>query len=90
MSISYPARIRGQEGDYVISFRDVPEAITGGVSIEVALANAVDCLATAIEFHAEDCRPLPIPSAPKRGVLLVEVPAGVIAHAQGLRRSSGP
>ena len=66
-----------------MSFRDVPEAITGGASIEVVLANAVDCLVTAIDFYAEDCRPLPIPSAAKRGEFLVKLPPDV-------RRGSRP
>ncbi|WP_313460647.1 hypothetical protein [Stenotrophomonas sp.] len=74
MSISYPAKIDGKEGDYVMTFRDIPEAITGGATIDIVLANAVDCLATAIEFYVDDRRPLPIPSSAENGDILVELP----------------
>ncbi len=74
MSISYPAKIDGKEGDYVMTFRDIPEAITGGATIDIVLANAVDCLATAIEFYVDDRRALPVPSGAKNGEILVELP----------------
>lgn len=74
MSLSYPARIDGKKGDYVMTSRDIPEAITGGATIGTVLANAVDCLATAVEFYAEHRRSLPVPSSAENGDILVELP----------------
>ncbi len=38
---------------------------------------AADALATAMDFYFEDGRPVPAPSAAKRGQLLVDLPTSV-------------
>lgn len=63
----YPARISGGADGYVVTFRDIPEAITQGFSLEEALTNAEDALATAMDFYFEDRREVPEPSPRKRG-----------------------
>ncbi|MGH8480178.1 MAG: type II toxin-antitoxin system HicB family antitoxin [Gammaproteobacteria bacterium] len=55
------------EGGYVVTFPDVPEAITQGEDADEALMRAVDALETALEFYLEDRRPLPAPSEAKAG-----------------------
>jgi antitoxin HicB len=76
---SYPARIT-QDGDgYLVRFPDIPEAMAGGSTRDDALADARDALETAMEFYFEDSRPVPLPSAPKRGQVLVELPTSVAA-----------
>ncbi len=57
-----------------MTFRDIPEAITGGATIDIVLANAVDCLVTAIEFYVDDRKALPVPSGAKNGEILIELP----------------
>lgn len=56
------------DGDSVlVSFIDVPEAITFGADEAEALLQAVDALETALSFYVEARRPLPVPSKAKRG-----------------------
>ena len=76
----YPARLKAQEeGGYVVTFPDIPEAITQGEDIEDALMHAADALESALDFYFEDRRPVPLPSKPKRGHHVVELPVSVAA-----------
>lgn len=78
--LRYPARFKpAEEGGFVVTFRDIPEAITQGDSIEEARAMAADALLTAMDFYFEDRRPVPAPSKAKRGEELVTLPATVSA-----------
>ena len=76
----YPARLKSQEeGGYVVMFPDIPEAITQGEDIEDSLMHAADALESALDFYFEARRPVPLPSKPKRGQYLVELPVSVAA-----------
>ncbi|HEX9860787.1 MAG TPA: type II toxin-antitoxin system HicB family antitoxin [Nitrospirota bacterium] len=60
----YPVNLEAQpEGGYVVTFPDVPEAITQGEDVEEALLYAVDALETALSMYVDARRPLPEPSA---------------------------
>ena len=93
--LSYPARIRRDGNEYMVSFPDIPEALTGASTREEALDMAVDALTTAMDFYFEDRRPVPPPSAPKRGHVLVDLPPSIGAKvlllnemiAQGTRNA---
>lgn len=63
-----------KEGGFVVSFPDVPEALTQGEDREDALARAVDALETALEMYVEEGRRLPKASAARRGQVLVRPP----------------
>jgi len=52
-----------KEGGFVVTFPDVPEAITQGEDEDEALLRAVDALETALSFYIDDRRPLPVPAA---------------------------
>lgn len=79
----YPARFKpAPEGGYVVTFRDIPEAITQGDTLEEARTMAADALLTAMDFYFEDLRPVPAPSDPKRGEELVELPVSVWVKVQ--------
>src|SRR5208337_4824635 len=67
------------EGGYTVTFPDIPEAITCGTDIEDALYHAKDALESAMDFYFDDKRPVPVPSKPKRGQHMVELPASVSA-----------
>lgn len=59
----YPVIIEEQpEGGYIVTFPDIPEAITQGEDIDEALLYAVDALETALSFYVEARKPLPTPS----------------------------
>ncbi len=84
--MKYPARIEGAEGDFVLTFRDVPEAITGGQTKEAAEALALDCLVTAMDFYFNDRRQVPAPSSPQDGEFLVALPPSIATKALLLNR----
>ena len=67
------------DGGFVVTFHDIPEAITQGETVEEALAMAKEALATAMEFYFEDNRAVPTPSKPKRGQHVVELPVSLSA-----------
>lgn len=71
----FPARFTPEpDGGFSVTFRDVPEAITQGDTMEEAREMAADALRTAAEFYIEACRPLPTPSAPRDGEQLIALP----------------
>ena len=56
------------DGDTVlVTFADVPEAITFGADEEEALLQAVDALETGLSLYVDARKPLPVPSKVKRG-----------------------
>jgi len=78
--LRYPARFVAQvEGGFVVTFPDIPEAITQGEDREDALLHARDALQTALEFYFDGYRSVPAPSRLKRGHMYVELPSSVAA-----------
>ena len=75
--LSYPARIRWDGKRFTVSFPDIPEALTEAATREEALGIAADALTTAMDFYVEDRRPVPAPSAAKRGQVVVDLPPSV-------------
>lgn len=71
----YPALIQPGDGGYTVSFRDIPEALTCGDTLEEARAMAADALLTAMDFYFEDRRPVPPPSAALAGEEMISLPA---------------
>lgn len=77
---SYPAMLESNdEGGFIVSFRDVPEALTEAPNREEALDLAKDALITAIDFYIEDRRSFPEPSSIKEGEVLIDLPTSVVA-----------
>lgn len=76
LRFTYPAKLTAdrKDGGYVVTFRDLPEAITQGESIEEALSEAEGALQAAIEGRIEDDIDVPAPSQPKRGERPVATP----------------
>jgi antitoxin HicB len=66
-------------GGFVVTFPDIPEAITQGETEEEAMSMAQEALATALEFYFEDKRAVPNPSKAKRGQRVIELPASLSA-----------
>ena len=79
--LAYPVTLTPEKGPggYVVTFRDIPEAITQGETIEEALAMAAEALESAMDFYFDDRRPVPMPSPAKRHQHLVELPASLTA-----------
>ena len=51
----------------LVTFADVPEAITFGANEDEALLQAVDALETALSFYVDARRALPAPGKARRG-----------------------
>ena len=81
MRFAYPCEVvldeeeactTGREA-YCARFPDVPSAITGGWSVQEVNDNLRDCLETALSFCVGSNEPLPAPSEPEPGQVLVAV-----------------
>jgi antitoxin HicB len=94
---SYIAKFQEDGDGYVVTFPDVPEAITGGATRDEAVANAAEALELALLTYAGDERDIPVASRrPASGGAYqwVPVPAAVAAkiafivafHESGMTR----
>ena len=63
----YPVTLTPDEGTVMVTFADIPEAITFGLDEDEALLQAVDALESALTFYIENRKLLPTPSKPKKG-----------------------
>jgi antitoxin HicB len=64
MQFSYPATLTPDPtGGFVVTFRDWPEAITQGDTVEEALLEAADCLEEAVAARIDDRGEIPASSA---------------------------
>lgn len=75
----YPVNLRRDGKFILVTFPDIPEAITQGNTREHALEMAKEALETAMEFYFEDRRTVPAPSAPKHGQAVVELAPSLAA-----------
>jgi antitoxin HicB len=79
--LAYPVKLTAEKngGGFVVTFPDIPEAITQGETVEEALAMGAEALESAMDFYFDDRRAVPMPSAPKRRQHLVALPVSVTA-----------
>ena len=79
----YPAKLeRGAKpGVLVVTFRDVPEAITQGKGEKDAVWQAADCLEEAIAGRIADGKEIPKPSKATRTERPITLPAPMAAKA---------
>lgn len=94
--LSYPVNLElDTNNTYLITFPDVPEAISVGEDEDEALINGLDALESAIEIYFDEKREVPMPSKPKKGQPVVTLPALVVTKVllqnemihQGVRKS---
>lgn len=67
----YPARLTKDGSNTLVTFRDVPEAITFAANEKEALENAVDALETGLSLYIDSGKDWPKPSAAIDGERLV-------------------
>jgi antitoxin HicB len=77
--VQYPALIEPDTVGFMVSFRDIPEALTCGATLEEARHMAALVLVDALDFYIEDGRALAAPSAAQAGEELIELPAEAVA-----------
>jgi antitoxin HicB len=74
--LSYPIVLKpDSNGTLLVTFPDVPEAITVGEDEEDARVQALDALEAAFEIYFAEKRQIPMPSKPERGQSAVTLPA---------------
>ena len=79
--MAYPVNLeRQKDGSVLVSFPDIPEALTEGATEEEALAEAEDCLIAALGGYIQARRAIPKPS-PGRRRATVPLPALVAAKS---------
>src|SRR5919106_4627490 len=79
----YPAVLTpdAKDGGFVVTFVDLPEAITQGETVEEALREAADCLDEAMANRIVSGLSIPAPSRLQRGQYAVPVAAQTAAKA---------
>jgi antitoxin HicB len=79
----YPVKLEADvdDGGFVVSFRDLPEAITQGDSIEEALNEAADCLEEAIAGRMVMGLEIPAASTVRQSEYPIILPAQMAAKA---------
>jgi len=79
---SYPARVEEVEpGEFLVTFADVPEALTSEPTREAAIEAAADALAVAIEGYLEAGRELPARRAAAADEIEIPLDLAVAARA---------
>ena len=63
----YPVTLTPDGDTVLVTFADVPEALTFGADDDEALLQAVDALETALSMYVQARKPLPVASKAKRG-----------------------
>lgn len=63
----YPVTLTPDDGSVLVTFADVPEAITFGVDEDEALLHAVDALESGLSFYVDARKSLPAVSKPTLG-----------------------
>ncbi len=63
----YPVTMTPDDGTVLVTFPDVPEAITFGMDEDEALLNAIDALETGLSFYVDARKALPAASQPAAG-----------------------
>ncbi|KWN69694.1 type II toxin-antitoxin system HicB family antitoxin [Burkholderia ubonensis] len=85
--LRYPAWFEpDDDGGFVITFRDIPEAISQSNTRDEARAMGADALLTALDFYFEDKRPVPAPTKAKSGEELIALAVSVSAKVMLLNQ----
>ena len=77
----YAFRFTKEDDGWVITCRDLPEAISQAEAKEDRIEVAEGCLQAAIESRIRDNEPLPVASKPRRGEAMISPPAATAAKA---------
>ena len=75
--MKYPFMLTPDGPGFMVTFPDIPEAISYGETKAQAIDLAYDCLITALDFYFDDMRHVPAPSTTKAGQHTVDLPASV-------------
>ncbi len=85
MRFAYPVEYTPQEGGFLVTFPDVPEAITDGATREDAAERAIDALVTALSFYTDAGEPLPVPGKGQTYVVVPPLQAAKLALYEAMK-----
>ncbi len=77
----YAFRFAKEDDGWVITCRDLPEAISQANADEDRIEVAEGCLQAALESRIRDNEPLPVARKPRRGEVTINPPAATAAKA---------
>jgi predicted RNase H-like HicB family nuclease len=79
--MKYPATFTAahKDGGFIVTFRDIPEAITQGDTEGEAIKMAHDVLGQAMSVYLNESRTVPLPSAFTGGDRMIDLPEDVAA-----------
>ncbi|GJE03594.1 type II toxin-antitoxin system HicB family antitoxin [Methylobacterium isbiliense] len=80
-TFTYGVAIHEEEGDFVVSVRDLDEVVTAGSSLAEALELAADAIEVAVAGRMEDSMDLSPPTPLRPGEHAVALPAHLAAKA---------
>lgn len=82
-ALAYPAHFEQLDGEIVVNFPDLPDALTGGANMGEAIEQATDCLEVAISYRIRNDQELPAPSERRaeRDWHVIPVPSQTAAKA---------
>lgn len=75
----YPAKIRNINGVFMVTFRDIPEAITQGLTFDDAILKAQAALLESLKTYFADNRLVPKASPKQDDEILIVLPASTYA-----------
>lgn len=75
----YSARIKREDGKYVVTFRDIDGAITEGDTVEEAVFNASEALDGVLAVMMDNGFDIPVPTTPRKGEY--QIPVGLTVSA---------
>ena len=78
----YAAKFEPDEGGFLVTFPNVPEAITGGADMAEALSNASDALEVVLLTYAKDGRDLPSDTVDPVEGRAIQVPVSAAVSAK--------
>lgn len=80
-AFTYPVLIQEEApGEFIATFRDIPEAITGAPTRAEALNQAIDALAVAVEGYLAEGLDLPDASPAEPGETIVSIDPALAAR----------
>jgi antitoxin HicB len=87
MMVAYSAALeREADGGFVVTFRDLAEAVAQGDDLDQVLVAGMYSLAVALEFRIRDEQPWPEPSPTLEGERLIALPVLIEAKLALMRR----
>lgn len=86
--IQYPATLTKDDANILVTFKDVPEAITFGLTEKNALERAIEALETGLSFYADTNKDFPRPGILNPGEKMVCVLEANIPKVRQAQNSS--